>query len=229
MDKEFLKSLRSYRTNLGLSQVKLSELSGVPQSILSAFELGKGDLRPNYIDALCKALNNKVNVAEVVTRKKRYRKHEYIDVKKLPYRELRAKLSDRNPEYRNVLSQLYFNHKQDKGSAPSALSLFAGCGGFSLGFSAAGFAVKGFLELEPYLRQIYKSNFPQSLELGGDITKVTSNQLLEFRNQLGEIDVIIGGPPLVKGLACQESVKLMILAIVCLSITYVLWMYFNQK
>ena len=77
----------------------------------------------------------------------------------------------------------------------SALSLFSGCGGFSLGFSAGGFAVKGFVELEDDLRAIYRENFPTSKEIGGDITAVDDVTLATLPKQIGPIDAIIGGPP----------------------------------
>ena len=40
-----------------------------------------------------------------------------------------------------------------------AIALFAGCGGFSLGFKKAGFEVVGFSELADSARKIYLENF----------------------------------------------------------------------
>jgi DNA (cytosine-5)-methyltransferase 1 len=64
-----------------------------------------------------------------------------------------------------------------------------------LGFSAAGFELKAFLEIDDGLSRIYKLNFPHSLALGGDITAVSRQALLAFAKRLGSVDVIIGGPP----------------------------------
>ncbi len=188
-------NLRQQRLSLGLSQAKLSELSGVPQHLLSAFELDKADLSLCLLDALKKSLTDTQKVTDITHREKRYQKHQYTAVEKLPERILKASKTEENVAYLDELSQLFHLHSQTKNSKLSALSLFSGCGGFSLGFSAAGFKIKGFLELEHELRAIYKTNFPNSVEMGSDITKVDQNTLLQFSEQLGKIDVIIGGPP----------------------------------
>ena len=49
--------------------------------------------------------------------------------------------------------------------------LFSGCGGFSLGASAAGFKIKGF-KLEKSAVEIYKKNFHSSELLGLDINDI---------------------------------------------------------
>lgn len=188
-------SLRIRRQSLGLSQAKLAELSSVPQHLLSAFELGKSSLANIYIDAVARSLVNTSEIEKLAKREKRYQSHQYSDVPKVASRVRRASQTEENPYYLDLLRQLSIQHSKEKSGSPTALSLFAGCGGFSLGFSAAGFNVKGFLELEPELRDIYRLNFPSSLELGGDITGVSATDLIRFREQLGEIDVIIGGPP----------------------------------
>jgi DNA (cytosine-5)-methyltransferase 1 len=189
------KSLRIHRQSLGLSQAKLAEISLVPQHLLSAFELGKSSLAKIHIEAVARSLADKAEIEKLTKREKRYQLHQYSDVPKIASRVRRAIQTDENPKYLKMLQQLAMQHIQDKSSGPTALSLFAGCGGFSLGFSAAGFNVKGFLELEPGLRDIYRLNFPSSVELGGDITEVGETDLFQFKEVLGEIDVIIGGPP----------------------------------
>lgn len=188
-------SLRTHRQKLGLSQAKLSELTGVSQHVLSAVELGKIELPEFAREALQTALADKTQVVALAKRSKRYREHTYIKVEQLPERVARAKETSGNTDYVRLLSDLATKHAEPKEGCLTALSLFSGCGGFSLGFSAAGFLIKGFLELEPDLRSIYKLNFPRSTELGGDITKISAEALSGFRNQLGQVDVIIGGPP----------------------------------
>jgi DNA (cytosine-5)-methyltransferase 1 len=188
-------TLRLHRQQLGLSQAKLAELSGVSQHFLSAFELEKADLPLILLDAVLKALADKEKVASIVKRVKRYRDHEYIEVKKLPERVAKANRTTENAKYTQLLNEFAQSHLSAKTGQLSALSLFSGCGGFSLGFSAAGFLVKGFLEIEDELRDIYKLNFPNSVEMGGDITEVTESALADFTKKLGSIDVIIGGPP----------------------------------
>jgi DNA (cytosine-5)-methyltransferase 1 len=51
------------------------------------------------------------------------------------------------------------------------------------------------LELGDGLRDIYRTNFPKSVEIGGDITGVSKESLDAFVEQIGQIDAIIGGPP----------------------------------
>lgn len=187
--------LRLQRQRLGLSQAGLAELTGVAQHQLSAFELGKIALPAAVLDAVRAALADTARVAGLTTRAKRYRQHEYRDMPPLPERAGRARRSDGNLDYRRCLDQLAAGHVREKTAGLSALSLFSGCGGFSLGFSAAGFAVKGYLELQAPLRDIYRLNFPDALELGGDITAIDADTLRAFQRRLGAVDLIIGGPP----------------------------------
>lgn len=188
-------NLRLHRKQLGLSQAKLAELTGISQHLLSAFELEKAELPMHLLETLYSALTDREKVASLVKRKKRYREHEYIEVEKCPERIARARRTDGNNAYCQILAEIAKRHMIKRPGAPTALSLFSGCGGFSLGFSAAGFQVKGYLELEPDLRKIYGVNFPESIEIGGDINKVTDNRLGALRTEIGSIDIIIGGPP----------------------------------
>ncbi len=187
--------LRQYRLKLGLSQAKLAELSGISQHLISAFELEKEDLPNSLLTAISQALADNEKVTQIVKRSKRYQQHKYVDAQKLDERLTKARRTVGNEQYVRILADLAERHTKEKNRALSALSLFSGCGGFSFGFSAAGFLVKGFLELEKDLRKIYKHNFAQALELGSDITKIDRDTLLRISEQLGTIDVIIGGPP----------------------------------
>lgn len=187
--------LRSHRQKLGLSQANLAELSSISQHILSAFELGKTDLPESICKTVAQALADKKRVAKLAEREKRYREHKYVEVPKIAERVERAVRTKGNIEYCRCLNELADLHKQKKTGEMTALSLFSGCGGFSIGFSAAGFLVKGYLELEFDLRKIYKLNFPDSLELGGDITDIDASSLATIKERIGVIDVIIGGPP----------------------------------
>ena len=188
-------NLRLHRQQLGLSQAKLAELSGVSQHILSAFELEKTDLPQPLLKILLRALADKDKVAMLVAREKRYREHKYTEVERLAERIERAARTKENAAYCRCLDEMALQHNQKKIGEMTALSLFSGCGGFSLGFSAAGFLVKGYLELESDLRKIYKLNFPDSIELGGDITEINARLLANYKERIGDVDVIIGGPP----------------------------------
>jgi DNA (cytosine-5)-methyltransferase 1 len=187
--------LRTKRQQLGLSQAKLAELTGVPQSFLSAFELGKLDIGTAQLIAIQHSLADRDKVKLLVTRSKRVRKHEYSSIVRDPTRVAKASRTARNAEYTELLDRLHSAHLKEKADAPTAISLFSGCGGFSLGFSAAGYKIKGFLELEDELRAIYRTNFPGTVEMGDDITKVSGSRLAELKDTIGSVDAIIGGPP----------------------------------
>lgn len=188
-------NLREHRQNLGLSQAKLAELTGISQHILSAFELGKASMSPAMLASVFDVISNLESVRNTVGRKKRYRAHTYSAVNVMPERVARAGLTPGNKKYKAVLEHLFSCHKEEKNKNLSAISLFSGCGGFSFGFSAAGFEIKGFVEKEAALRKIYKLNFPDTVEIGSDITGVTKESLNYFSELLGTVDVIIGGPP----------------------------------
>jgi DNA (cytosine-5)-methyltransferase 1 len=65
----------------------------------------------------------------------------------------------------------------------------------SLGFTWAGFDVKGFLELDQGLRTIYRENFDKPIELGGDISLMSDAEIDAAAKATGPVDIIIGGPP----------------------------------
>ena len=72
------------------------------------------------------------------------------------------------------------------------LDLFCGAGGFSLGFKQANYEIVcGLDNFEPVLRT-FSYNFSSSHIILEDIKKVTSKRIKE---EIGDIDVIIGGPP----------------------------------
>ena len=69
------------------------------------------------------------------------------------------------------------------------VDVFAGCGGFSLGF---GEAVKAAIENHPHAVRTYIYNFPWVSVFPEDAKRVSGRVILEI---LGEVDVVIGGPP----------------------------------
>ena len=71
------------------------------------------------------------------------------------------------------------------------IDLFSGCGGFSVGFEKAGFFVSKAVEFDSEIAAIYADNHPDVRLFVDDIGKINN----ETNFSLGEVDVIIGGPP----------------------------------
>lgn len=87
------------------------------------------------------------------------------------------------------------------GGAPRVLDLFAGCGGLSLGFQAAGFSIKAAIEFDPEAARSHGANFH-----GGDPAHSQARDIIATHPEnlaaeldLGPVadafDVLVGGPP----------------------------------
>lgn len=70
------------------------------------------------------------------------------------------------------------------------VELFAGIGGFSLGFERAGMECVGHVEIEPYAQKVLLKHWPD-VPLLPDVTKVKGDEF-------GQVDVLCGGFP------CQD-------------------------
>lgn len=84
----------------------------------------------------------------------------------------------------------------------AVLDLFSGCGGFSLGFSRAGFDIVGGIEIDPDAERTHSMNFPPKVQPNHpcDIQKVAGDEVTQplcspYAGERIKIDVIIGGPP----------------------------------
>jgi len=74
------------------------------------------------------------------------------------------------------------------------LDVFAGAGGFSLGFKLAGNSIIGAIELDEWAAETFAYNHKDVKIILGDIQQFTDNDLSDaFRENLP--DVILGGPP----------------------------------
>lgn len=104
-------------------------------------------------------------------------------------------MSTKNQAIRQKIARL------KAGGKPRVLDLFAGCGGISLGFSAAGFTVEAAIEFDPEAAASHGLNFH-----GGDtahcsardITRTKPDDLvreLGLGKASGAFDVLVGGPP----------------------------------
>ncbi len=75
---------------------------------------------------------------------------------------------------------------------PTAISLFSGAGGDTLGLENANVQVQAFVEWETPMIETHLCNFPNSILLEEDVRKVTEEQLIPY---VGEIDIIFAGFP----------------------------------
>ena len=79
---------------------------------------------------------------------------------------------------------------------PTAISLFCGAGGCSLGFRQAGCSILYATDKDKAAVTTYKKNFPETICTQEDIENLDFAQILsELRLKIGELDVLIGGPP----------------------------------
>lgn len=90
---------------------------------------------------------------------------------------------------------------------PTAIDLFTGAGGLSLGFEQAGFDVVASLDSDPVHAAVHRYNFPLTPSLCKDVREVSGDELLTiartgFENLSGSlhlwrhsVDVVFGGPP----------------------------------
>lgn len=79
---------------------------------------------------------------------------------------------------------------------PTALDLFCGVGGMSLGFMQAGFNVIAAVDYDSLAIDSYASNFPGVRVLRADLSRIRCDVLgrhLDLKR--GSLDVVFGGPP----------------------------------
>ena len=88
----------------------------------------------------------------------------------------------------------------EKGAQPRLLDMFAGCGGLSLGFQAAGFDIVAAIENDPPAAQSHGLNFHNGLRKHHKARDVrTPPAVFTGEMRLGPaanaFDIIVGGPP----------------------------------
>jgi len=80
--------------------------------------------------------------------------------------------------------------------APTVISLFAGCGGSSLGYSMAGYRELLAVEWDDHAVETFKLNFPDVPVWHGDIAELSVEECLRITGlKPGELDVLDGSPP----------------------------------
>jgi len=81
--------------------------------------------------------------------------------------------------------------RKRKSNSPTVLDLFCGCGGFSLGFEAAGFDIVMGVDIWETACKSYAVNFPSATVVCADVLDLDASLL-------PQVDVVIGSPP------CQD-------------------------
>lgn len=187
--------IREKRSNIGLSQSKLSDLTGIEQARISAYELGKLDLSIKEIKQILNHLEKIDKNIVLNLRKKRYQKSQHLDsiLANRPRRSFNK--TKRNNEYLEVLKSLEKNFTNPPKTGLKAVSFFAGCGGLCYGVKAAGFEIVATNELVEDYKAIYKLNFPNTNFLPNDVQEITKNDITKILKKFGKIDFMVGGPP----------------------------------
>lgn len=95
--------------------------------------------------------------------------------------------------YKERLDRLWDAHRAPREpDAPTVVSTFAGCGGSSLGYSAAGYRELLAVEWESHAAEVFRANFPGVPVFEGDIADVGPDDL---DLPEGGLDVLDGSPP----------------------------------
>ena len=96
--------------------------------------------------------------------------------------------------YLEACWQEHLHPKSD--NAPTVISLFAGCGGSSLGYSMAGFKELLAVEWDNNAVETFKLNFSDIPVFHGDIAKCSVDWVLQTTGlKPGELDILDGSPP----------------------------------
>lgn len=100
-------------------------------------------------------------------------------------------------DYPTILAEAWAQHLAPREpDAPTVISLFAGCGGSSLGYSMAGFRELLAVEWDDHAVEIFKLNFPDVPVYHGDIAKLSVEECLRLTGlEPGQLDVLDGSPP----------------------------------
>ncbi len=81
-------------------------------------------------------------------------------------------------------------------SKPTVVSLFAGCGGSSLGYKMAGYEERLAVEWDDNAAETFRLNFPEVSLFHGDIAVLSDAEALRLTNlSPGVLDVLDGSPP----------------------------------
>ncbi|MFZ4434572.1 MAG: DNA (cytosine-5-)-methyltransferase [Microthrixaceae bacterium] len=171
--------LRRIRKEAGISQFRLARAVGVSSQDLSAWERGESEPSEQQLELILRTLGSIESLVESGQIRRGRRP---------------TPVAHDAPQAPGVSTDCC-GPTESSQRRPTALALFAGCGGLALGFQNAGFNVRGFVELDPAARSTFKRNLPSSQCFGHDILDLHEHELDVIRHTVGELDVLIGGPP----------------------------------
>lgn len=100
--------------------------------------------------------------------------------------------------YRQSLNAAWRDHRAPReDDAPTVISLFAGCGGSSLGYSMAGYRELLAVEWDANAIATFRRNFPEVAIYHGDIAALSVDACMRLAglSAPGELDVLDGSPP----------------------------------
>ena len=81
-------------------------------------------------------------------------------------------------------------------NTPTIISLFAGCGGSSLGYHMAGYKELLAVDFDDNAIETFKLNFKDVSILKADISQLSGTKIMELCDiQVGELDLLDGSPP----------------------------------
>jgi len=105
-------------------------------------------------------------------------------------------MKTRSCYHREVVIDQTTNLPAPSRTGPTAISLFAGAGGCSLGFRQAGYDIRFATDIDPDAVDSYRRNFSATACEVGDIRELSPDSLLErIALRPGELDILLGGPP----------------------------------
>lgn len=85
--------------------------------------------------------------------------------------------------------------RNQSNTRPTAIDLFSGVGGMSLGFEQAGFDVVAAVEVDPIHAAAHKYNFPRCATLARSVVGLSAKELLTAAGLDAPPDVVFGGAP----------------------------------
>jgi DNA (cytosine-5)-methyltransferase 1 len=103
--------------------------------------------------------------------------------------------------FRSAVNKFNGMLKKRKKNNFTAVDLFSGAGGLTVGLKRAGFKVVAAVEVDAEINRTYKKNHPEVILINKDIRKVTGKEILKLA-KVKKIDLVAGCPP------CQGFSKL---------------------